>query len=102
MSKLVRRAAMAATATLVAFGGFSIAAPATALADEPQSQGCAAAHAKGGPRTCKGNGAQPVHPRETECYRAGGIGMIPGAIAQNPIGMAGGAIAGCISAVTAP
>jgi hypothetical protein len=102
LSRLVRRTFVTATAALIAFGGLSIAAPTIALAKEPPSQGCATANAKGGPRTCEGNGAAPVHPREKECYRGGAIGMIPGAITGNPGGMAGGAIAGCVSAVTAP
>ena len=93
--------AAAVAAAFISFMGVSVAAPTFAFAGEPDSQGCATAHAKGGPRTCKNGGAQPVHPREGECLRGGAIGMIPGALTRNPVGMAGGAVAGCVSAATA-
>jgi outer membrane lipoprotein SlyB len=99
MSRMVRRALVVAATGMVVFGGVSFTSPSNAYADTPEHRRCAAAIAKGGPKTCK---PAPMSDRERECYRAGAIGAIPGIVTQNPLGAGAGAIAGCISGATAP
>jgi hypothetical protein len=99
MSRMIRRALVVAAAGMVAFGGVSFTSPSNAYADTPEHRRCAAAIAKGGPKTCK---PTPMSDRERECYRAGAIGTISGIVTRNPLGAAAGAVAGCLSGSTSP
>ena len=101
MSKVVHRAAVITAAALISFGGTALVAPSLGYADPP-GQGCAAAHAKGGPNSCSGDGSAPIEGREAECYRGAAAGAIAGAITGNPAGAGAGAVGGCVSAATSP